>query len=490
MLARRLRPALATRSVSVMLAIVVVLGFEPEAAARIWRVTPDHTGDAPTIQAGLDSARGGDAVVLAPGTYTWTSEGAQPPSMLRFTRADITLRGETTAAQTILDAESQGRILDCASVGGAFTIEHLTFANGIAPPDQGSDDSRGGAIDARGTSQPTIRACVFRDNQTTSGAARGGAVACADGLIQDCEFTGNRAGPVGFTNGVGGAVYCTVATIERCTFRDNHARGAQAAAAGAVRLGNGVVRDCVFDANTVLCPGGPTGGAISSNGNPLVERCTFRDNVADAHYFQADGGAIESVFGTIRDCIFLRNLALCRQGPGRGGAVLGAQLAVERCVFVANEARQTVPLGPGLGGAIASLFTSTIEHCTLVANSGGTAGGTGGIHFEEMGTIRAVLVADTVEGVVCSGNAAWFCSNLYGNARGDVFCGIDDGSNFSADPLFCVDPRTSGDVSVASTSPCLGRDVAPCDVIGAGTAGCSVPAVETCDWSGLKRMYR
>jgi hypothetical protein len=55
---------------SCFLFVAAVLLVYYGASARTWYITPDGTGDAPTIQAGVDSASAGDAVVLANGTYS------------------------------------------------------------------------------------------------------------------------------------------------------------------------------------------------------------------------------------------------------------------------------------------------------------------------------------------------------------------------------------------------------------------------------------
>src|SRR5262245_33670767 len=213
------------------------------AAARDWRITPDGSGDAPTIQAGVDSASAGDVVLLAPGTYTWTSQASSPPAMLRLAPA-VSLRGEAGAAVTILDAESMGRILEGLDVAHVV-IEDLTFQNGLSSAANG----RGGAIDAVGHSQPAVRRCVFRANVATGGSARGGAIACDWADIEDCEFIENLAALDGPTNGHGGAIACNNAEISRCTFRGNRVRGFEAASGGAVEGISPRIVDCVFEDN-------------------------------------------------------------------------------------------------------------------------------------------------------------------------------------------------------------------------------------------------
>ena len=60
------------------------------ASAATWRVTADGTGDAPTIQAAIDSASDGDEVVLADGTYA--GEGNRD---VAFLGKAITVRSES-----------------------------------------------------------------------------------------------------------------------------------------------------------------------------------------------------------------------------------------------------------------------------------------------------------------------------------------------------------------------------------------------------------
>lgn len=52
-----------------ILTIVAVLMAAGGLQAKTWNVNPQGTGDAPTIQAAVDSAQSGDVVVIAAGTY-------------------------------------------------------------------------------------------------------------------------------------------------------------------------------------------------------------------------------------------------------------------------------------------------------------------------------------------------------------------------------------------------------------------------------------
>jgi hypothetical protein len=450
-------------------------------SARTWRIDPDGSGDAPTIQAGIDSAQAGDTVLLAAGTYRWSSQGGTGGSMLHLAPG-VSLRGESGAAATVLDAEMQGRLLSCAHVG-AVLIEGLTFTNGrqLSP-----EDVQGGAIDVRGSSTPTIRACVFRGNEVNGGTARGGAVFCDVATIEDCEFIENRAGVGGASNGYGGALWCDAAVIRRSTFRDNETLGFRATGGGAVRSLSATISDCTFTGNHIECPGLPAGGALVDRGHPTVERCVFRDNVATAHYFSSDGGAARLSSAVVRDCTFIGNHAQSWWSTSRGGALLGDDLTVTGSVFIGNVALEMRALGPGYGGAVYAHFVSTIERCTLVANSGGTDDGVGGIDLPEGGSVHAVILVNSL-GHASGGTASWSCNVLFGNSNADAIVGTDAGANQRADPRFCSDPAATGEVGLHAGSPCTGG---LCGLIGAGDVSCETTSVESSTWSAMKTLYR
>src|SRR2546426_9342232 len=108
-----LRPAVLALVSWLFRLTLVLIVFASSAGARTWHVP----GDAPRIQAAIDSAHAGDDVLLAPGTYRWTSEAASQFSMLTSSKPGLTLHSEAGAETTVLDGQSKGRLLRCQDVG-------------------------------------------------------------------------------------------------------------------------------------------------------------------------------------------------------------------------------------------------------------------------------------------------------------------------------------------------------------------------------------
>jgi len=445
-------------------AILALLLSSPAVNARTWRITPDGSGDAPTIQAGIDSAEAGDDVVLAAGTYSWSSQGASGSSMVRM-KPGITLKSEVGPDVTILDAEfstrqARGRVILCHNVSDV-RIEGLTIQNGFA---QDFTDppgllvlGRGGGIYAFGNSRPTISNCIIRNNLTDMNGPGGGIASEGEAFIEDCQVYDNIAGE----DGGGGGIVLSSGRITRCEVRNNRAPGDGAAAAGGIATG-GIVEDCLVEGNRASGPFGATGGGVAlSRGGSLIR------------------------------CMVVGNRSSALLGAPGGGVVVGnGRSAITDCIFIAN-----VSAG-GLGGAISvsSDGEAIITGCTLIANRAeGPSGPVGGIEMFGGGSVSNTIIAWS-EGAACSGNGTYTCTNLYGNTGGDTICGIDGGGNFSADPQFCAaDPAGSRNVAIQSDSPCAPENHpggGTCGLIGFGTIGCGTVDVEERSWSGVKSLYR
>ncbi len=174
---------------SLLVASILLISHSDDLSSRTWYITADGTGDAPTIQAGIDSAAVGDVVLVAAGTYTWSNQGTGDDyGMIRFWRgvSGFDVRSESGPDVTFLDAEWQGRVMYIQAEND-ITIEGFTFTRGRAPT---SYDSGGGLIGH--LSFPVIRNCVFTGNTAQYGGGFwfGGV---SDLTVEDCEFYGNTA---------------------------------------------------------------------------------------------------------------------------------------------------------------------------------------------------------------------------------------------------------------------------------------------------------
>ncbi len=132
---------------------------------QVWYITVDGAGDAPNIQAGIDSSIAGDTVLVGAGTYTGTGNRD-----LSFNGKNIILLSEDGPAVTIIDCEGiisdQHRAIYLHNnEDSTATIEGFTIKN--AYDDSSPYGHQNGAVLCVNAS-PTIVNCVVYQN-TCSG---------------------------------------------------------------------------------------------------------------------------------------------------------------------------------------------------------------------------------------------------------------------------------------------------------------------------------
>ena len=401
--------------------------------ARTWYVTPNGTGQAPTIQAAVDSSTDGDEVVLAPGIYTWTSQAASGSSMVTIMKS-ITLRGETDAEGTILDAEgNSARVITAV---GFIEISRLTVTGGN--PTFGVT---GGGV---GMSRGNISHCIIRNNRTNS-YGYGAGLVVGDGTVTHCQVLDNQAGP----DAGGGGIYIERGVVSSTLVRGNSVRGDPGGYGGGIYAQDSEIADCWIEGNRARGPFGGVGGGLYASGRSgvTITRCTFVGNSAESALSSARGGAI----------------ATTDLHP----------VAITECVFIGNRATNSY------SGAIFSSHAGVqISYCTLVGNETGI----------DNGTVRNSIIAWT-NGPACDSMVRVSCSLLFSNGQPGSTCGIDGGGNIQVDPQFCaVDPRATRNVFLQSDSPCV--DAPSCGRIGAAPVGCEAVSIESLPWSGVKAIYR
>jgi predicted outer membrane repeat protein len=251
------------------LTLVLLFTTSPSFAAT-HLVKPNGTGDFPTIQAAVEAAGHNDTILCAPGTYSWNGQGTGTEhGMVYILRgsSDMTIKSQAGPDVTILDGQSQGRIMFFQGET-ELTIDGFTFRRGEAP----STGSFTGAAFAAHLSSPIIKNCVFRENNSNAGGAYWYGGFGAPELL-NCLFEDNTAS-------TGGAVYFINsplnAKVISCVFKNNSATGA----GGAIYAYNfgATIRECSFYLNTA----GSDGGAIRlSNSNPFtIRRTTIHGNEA------------------------------------------------------------------------------------------------------------------------------------------------------------------------------------------------------------------
>jgi hypothetical protein len=125
-------------------------------ASRVWHVP----GDAPTIQAGIDSTAAGDTVMISCGTYYEHSLAM---------KSGIVVRSETGVADcVIIDAQQLGRVITCVNVDSTTSIEGITLTGGLA---SGAWPVNAGGGTYCEDAAPRFLGCVFHDNSATYGGA-------------------------------------------------------------------------------------------------------------------------------------------------------------------------------------------------------------------------------------------------------------------------------------------------------------------------------
>jgi hypothetical protein len=262
------------------------------ARATVWLVNPDGSGDAPTIQAAVDSAGAFDIIELGDGVFVGPGN--------RDVNVSESLTFQSQSGNALVC------IIDCQGTPEenhrGFSIQvdcefrNLTISHGQA--------DQGGAIYAAENVAAQIYGCIFSDDL----AERGGAIAF-DSLdltaalpevhIEGSTFLRNQAVECG-------AIYFLAISIEftGCRFIENVAEQG----GGVSEFVNATVRfaDCLFAGNKAL-----VGGVLQCGDPAELEDCTFFGN--------------EAQFGAHIDCSFIDGstiLSRCILANGRGGAAV------------------------------------------------------------------------------------------------------------------------------------------------------------------------
>lgn len=244
---------------------LLLLALPATVSARTWYIEPGGSGDAPTIQAGIDSSVAGDTVLVACGVYFEHDI---------VMKSGICLRSETGHADcATIDAQGQSRVMYCAGIDSATRIEGLTITGGVARGDP-PDNHGGGLYGMR--SSPGLSNCIFEGN---AAGGTGGAMNWHDHsspVVTNCVFLGNSSHHAG-------AAYFQ--WLSSPTFIDCGFSGNSADWGGAITLsvGSCTFTNCTFSDNAATWGG----GILCDNATVVLTNCTFFGN--RAHYIFGAG---------------------------------------------------------------------------------------------------------------------------------------------------------------------------------------------------------
>ncbi len=174
---------------------------------KIWRVNAAGTGDAPTIQAAIDSANYYDMIQLKTGSYTGTGN-----KNLDFKRKPITVSAETDTSNVIIDCQNSGRGFYFHSrETDKSRLVGVTIKNGLVT-------GNGGGMLCDSGSAPQIINCLLLHNRATG---NGGGIALLDSAratITSCTMvfdSANSGGGIYLASNSRGKVQQSVVAYSR-----------------------------------------------------------------------------------------------------------------------------------------------------------------------------------------------------------------------------------------------------------------------------------
>jgi predicted outer membrane repeat protein len=299
-----------------------------------------------------------DAVLACTGTDTVLVEGGDYLSSVTV-NTTVKIRGSWDPTFSVQDMLVHPTRMQGGSSSLRFrqgsgdygSVEEVVFHNCYAGtstlPENGE---HGGAIYSLEAS-PTIRNCVFENNQAgfDTGTGFGGAICFIDGMsiVENCEFTGNIASAGGAVGMFGTAVV----TFTDCTFTGNQSDdggGAIKANGGSLELRNTTLLDNQG--------GGGNGGGVDATDTHFV----FRNTRISGNTVANMGGGIcaFSATGVVENC----------QIDGNVGASIGGIFVLSAGDF---QVRNTMVVGNDSGGMLISGTGATEDWNNIWGNIGG-----------------------------------------------------------------------------------------------------------------------
>lgn len=460
-----------TRGVLLSIVFGVALVVPVEGSCRTWYIKANGTGDAPTIQAGIDSAVAGDVVLVAPGVYDDTLhvnvDGLAKIANAHLTK-DITLRSELGGTSARIDGAQSDIGFLVTGVGSDGEIVGFEFTFTPMPGGGCVMFATNTVSLARGAQAgPIGKAAIWCE----SSACR-----IAENFIHDAEadtgihvknspatITGNTIVAVGF----GVSVEETAGVIVGNNTFTNCAVAVTTFNSSPQVLDNTIQRTAPFACRGIECVSAGPASAYA----PVISGNTIIGMENEAVWCYAvspvmTGNVVRDCYGTdfnyCENVLFAGNLVV---GNSHGVYLIGTQSGtVEGNTFDGN------------GAGIGVIDGSNPTIARNVVNGGGIG-------------IECTPVTVPVTPVISCNNVFGMSGSAYSGNCADQ-TGVN--GNVSVDPEFCGVPG-SGNYYLQSDSPCAPGnhpDGESCGTIGAFGIGCSTVATKPATWGGVKSLFR
>lgn len=419
-------------------------------SARTWYITPDGSGDAPTIQAGVDNAAVGDTVLVGIGTHSDTSH-VMIDGELRVVGVvldkNITLLGETTADEVVVDASVSEIAIYVTGVDATARIERVGFLgdlSGIACLVPSSEKSSG-TYPFDVAIQCVAATPVMRENRFR---------AMENGMFL-------RDSPVTVQNNVFSGI---LIAIEVYTSPDVVIRDNEFVDCGTGVLANGRIH---ILSNFFTFTGQPPfmgcSGIVFTGEAEVVEN-RFEDLLNDA------------IVGNGTNALIERNEII---DVFQGVWLEGSGSVVRQNIIA--------------GSTECMWFDNNID---LLVEENTFDGGQAITFVRTVGTIRNNIIVNALSGVGCvlGSSATMECNNVYATTTpysGECPDVTGVSGNIAVDPEFCGIPG-SRLYTLQSDSPCAPGNHPSgyaCGRIGALDVGCNEVPVHTRSWGALKALY-